>query len=227
LTAMKIPGERRSITTSPIPTRYVGDDQILRLYDLATEKDEEASDRRGVECDQHRLYFSTLWVTGGRVGEVVLLRPDQVVWNEDALAVYSMRVFKRRKTVVRRVVISREQCPLTENFIKFVEKYRDMGSVYLLPMRQRFTSRPILDKHTSPQNIYNYITNIHPTVWPHWIRDQRSYFLRDVLGFNIYELKEWFAWSSIEMPAHYVRAEEESMLRKQGLSRVPEIMLEG
>jgi len=225
--ALKVPGERRSITTSPIPTSYVGDDTIRWLYHLAREKDEEISLQRGIDCDQHRLYFTSLWVTGGRIGEVVLLRPEQVVWNKEALAIYSMRVFKRRKPVVRRVLISRRRCPLAENFIEFVEKYRDMGSVYLLPIRQRFTSEPILDRHTSSQNVYNYITNIHPTIWPHWIRDQRAYFLRDVLGFSIYELRKWFEWATIAMPAHYIKPGEAEMLRKQGVSSIPEIVLEG
>ena len=82
------------------------------------------------------------------------------------------------------------------------------------------------EKHISTAHVYNQICEIDPEIWPHWIRDQRSWHLAADLedggrGFDIYLLKEWFEWSSIEMPAHYAgRRGEKDILEHLGVQDI-------
>ena len=74
--------------------------------------------------------------------------------------------------------------------------------------------------------VYKKILEIDPTIWPHWLRDQRSWHLSAPVeqggrGFDSYELKEWFKWKSMDMPAHYAgRRGEEDILRKLGIQDI-------
>lgn len=49
---------------------------------------------------------------------------------------------------------------------------------------------------------------IHKDLFPHWFRSMRASFLVYVRDFNVYELRQWFMWKSLDTPGSYVRGVE-------------------
>jgi len=203
---------RRSIMHDA-PQHWVGWDRIMNLYQKALRNDKDSA-----------LYFSTLFETGGRKEEVLLLRPKQIYWNDTIIKIENMEVLKRRKRYTRNVFIKIEDEPLAPIFIDYVQ---DCDTRYLLPgYGAPFSTMINPDTHISSAHIYNKIREIDPDIWPHWIRDQRSWHLSAGVeeggrDFDSYELKEWFAWASMDMPAHYAgRRSEEDILRKLGVEDI-------
>ena len=198
---------RRSISTHAIDY-WVGWKKILSLHDKACELDKVQNTNR------HSLYFTTIFETGGRRNEVMMLQPEQIRWNEDIIKVTRMRVLKRRRTYVRDVFIKIDGNPLADTFIQHVQ---ECDTKYLLPgygssvnkdKVNRFSKTINPDKHISRETIYKTICEIDPNIWTHWLRDQRSWQLSAPIeqggrGFDSYLLKEWFNWASMDMPSHY------------------------
>ena len=130
-----------------------------------------------------------------------------------------MEVKKRRRRFTRTVMIKIEDNPLALDFIEFVEQCE---TDYLFPARTPFHGNIISDSHISTTTVYEKVTAIDPDVWPHWIRDQRSWHLSDIRGLDPYELKAWFEWSSMEMPAHYAgRRREKDLARALEIKKLP------
>ena len=208
---------RRSILHDA-PQHWVGWDRIMELYRHALTLKSLG------ERLFHSLYFSTLFLTGSRISEVLRLRPGQIHWNDEIIKIENMEVLKRRRRFTRNVIIKIEDNPLTLPFIDHVE---DCDTRYLLPGFGVPGGRTI-DPNSMVSRVYVYerICEIDPDVWPHWIRDQRSWHLsaeieQDGRGFDSYELKEWYAWASMDMPAHYAgRRGEEDILRKLGIQDI-------
>ena len=97
------------------PNRWIGWDRILELYRKAKHLDKVAG------TIDHALYFTTLFITGGRVNEVLDLNPEQIAWNDEIIRIDRMEVLKRRKRFTRTVFIKREGNPLADPFINLVE----------------------------------------------------------------------------------------------------------
>ena len=209
--------KRRSILHDA-QNRWVGWDVIENLYDHACKLDE--GDGRSMRA----LYFSTLFETGGRMSEAILLRPEQIEWNEEIIKIENMEVRKRRIRFTRNVIIKIEDNPLA---LPFIDHVSQCNTRYLLPgYTGKFSTEIDPNKHVSTAHIYNKIVEIDPEIWPHWLRDQRSWHLSAEIeqggrGFDIYLLKEWFEWASIEMPSYYAgRRGEEDILEQLGVSDI-------
>ena len=214
---MTIRKNRRSILHDT-PNRWVGWRYIQSLYDHACEMDE------GNDRATHSLYFITLFETGGRKEEVILLRPDQIESNEEIIKINNMEVLKWRRRHTRNVFIKIEDNPLAQTFLDHVSK---CNTRYLLPgYSGPFSTEIDPNKHVSLSHVYNKIVEIDPEIWPHWLRDQRSWHLSADIEqggreFDIYLLKEWFQWASIEMPSHYAgRREERDILDHFGVEDI-------
>jgi integrase len=210
-------GIRRSILHDA-PSIWVGWNEILRLHERAVELD------RDEDTPKHSLYFTTIFETGGRLSECMLLQPTQFKWIDKAIKVEHMEVFKQRKKrrFTRNVIIKRDaNDPLAEVLLEHVKA---CTTKYLLPGYGSPFSKTIdPERHASHAYIYNKIIEISPDIWCHWLRDQRSWHLSAPIeqggrGFDVYLLKAWFAWKSMEMPAHYAgRREEREILDAFGL----------
>lgn len=217
--------KRRAITTHAIDY-WVGWKRIMDLHNKAVELDKD--------LDQlfHSLYFSVIFETGGRAGEVVLLRPEQIHIEEDHIKITRMKVLKHRKTFVRNVYIKIDQNPLAPIFIKHVEKCK---TKFLLPgygnytdtnSKNKFSRRINPDRHISTTHVYNNICEIDKDIWPHWLRDQRSWQLYAKVEeggreLDSFELKDWFGWARMDMPAHYAgRRSDKDILRRLGVKDI-------
>lgn len=221
---------RRAISTHAIDY-WVGWEKILSLHKKALEIDKDHFRQ------DHSLYFVTIFETGGRVSEIILLRPEQIRWNDSTIKITRMRVHKqRRATKVRNVFIKIKDNPLAQTFIDHVKA---CDTKYLLPgygpsiepsPLNRFRRKINPNRHISTTHVYKKITAIDPDIWPHWLRDQRSWHLSAEIeqggsGFDAYELKEWFGWTSMDMPAQYAgRRGEKDILRKLGIEDVKEVV---
>lgn len=212
------PRHRRSILHDT-PNEFLGWKAILSWHDTALQLD------RVEETNEHSLYFVVLFETGGRMNEVLLLRPEQIKRNEDAIKIENMEVLKRRVRFTRDVLIKiDDNNPLAKVFVEFVEECK---TKYLLPAYTRFSRRLINDRHTSASTVYNKVRAIHPNVWPHLLRDQRAYHLHAPIaeggrGLDPYEHRAWFEWARMEMPLHYVgRRSEKDLTEALGIKKVP------
>lgn len=202
------------------PRKYLGKETILNYWRIAKQLDLEQ------KTNQHELYLVSLYVTGGRIQEVLKLRPEQIRWNEEAIFIDRMEVLKRRKRWTRDVLIKRDALdPLASIFIDLVNS---CNTQYLLPARTKFTSKIIPEKHISTFTVYTKIKEIPDmtlrgkTLWPHLLRDQRAYFFKEIRGFDPYELQKWFSWARMDMPAHYVgNPETKKLAEKLGIKNIP------
>jgi len=94
---------RRSIKHGDAPY-YRGISQIQGYYDAAYEKLKRKV--FGVEKVQFapfpedsQRHFLTLWVSGAREGEAIMLKPEEWKWNEEAIGYGKMPVLKKREVV--------------------------------------------------------------------------------------------------------------------------------
>ena len=163
--------------------------------------------------------FVTLFETGGRVSEVVQLKPDNFIWNEEAIKVEGMIVKKARKRKKRDFLIKRdEQNPLTEDLISFVEH---CDTEYLFPRVTRFGVKAISNLPTSTTRIYLKVREISDDLWCHWFRAMRASYNVFVRKMDIFDLQKWFAWTSVDTPAHYINQTLEKQAEQMGIKQIP------
>ena len=211
-----MPRRKRRAILHDAPNEWVGWERILALRDKAQNLDE--LDGR----NEHSLFFTTIFETGGRLSECLLLQPSRIKWNDKAIKIVSMEVFKYRRRFTRNVYIKRdENNPLSEVFLEYVKACE---TKYLLPgYGEPFSTTIDPNSHISSTYVYLKIREIDDDIWPHWLRDQRSWHLsapaeKGGREFDIYLLKSWFRWESMDMPAHYAgRREEKEILEALGL----------
>lgn len=191
----------------------------LRYYETAEKLDKAKG------TNERTLYFSTIFETGGRKGEIILLRPSQIFWDDESIRVENMEVFKRRRRFTRNVLIRiDENNPLAWNFLEFVE---DCDTKYLLPGRVPFVGSIDPERHVSVATIYKKICEIDENIWPHWIRDQRAYHLaakKEDGGRELdpYDHRAWFEWARMDMPLYYVgRRAEKDIAKALGIKKIP------
>jgi len=185
---------------------WIGMDSLLSYYN---------------ECptDFHKKVFLFLFETGGRVSEVIELRPEQFNWNEEAIRVGRMTVLKYRKRMRRDFLIKRDELnPLTEDLLSFV---KDCETKFLFPKGERITGNIIPDKHTSRVRIYKKVREISDDLWCHWFRAQRASFNVFVRGMDAFQLADWFKWKSMDTPLHYINQTLAGMAENMGIKNIP------
>lgn len=193
---------RRSIIDVP---PWIGNDNLLSYYHKCP-------------TDLHRNLFATLFETGGRVSEVVELRPEQFNWNDNAIVIGGMVVLKYRRRMRRDVYIKRdEENPLAEDLVSFVE---GCGTDYLFPRTAPLTGEVIVpNMPTSRTRLYLKVREISDDLWCHWFRSQRASFLVYVRGLDAFQLKDWFNWKSMDSAGHYVKGK--TLAEALGIEKVP------
>ena len=194
---------RRSVEDVP---EWIGWDRMLSYY-------------RKSPSPLHRNLFVTLFETGGRASEVVLLKPDNFIWNDEAIKVEGMIVKKYRKHKRRTFLIKiDEQNPLTEDLISFISHCE---TEYLFPRVTSFGVKTISNVPTSTTRLYLKVREISDDLWCHWFRAMRASFNVFVRKMDIFALKDWFQWKSVDTPAHYVNQSLEKQAKQMGIKQVP------
>ncbi len=217
--------ERRSIEGN-IP-EWPGWSAFLKYYDAID---------HAFYPEDSRLYFVTIFEIGCRESEAILLRPEQFVWNDEAIRVRGVPVLKKTKKIetgltlpngkpetirvkkdfVRDVFIKFENNILAHTLVSFVEK---CDTDYLLPSRNRFSREIIPNRHTSRGTVYNRITEIHPDLFPHKLRGYRASHLVHERGLSLQALIKWFEWEDTKTALHYTRTRD--IAKAMGIKDVP------
>jgi integrase len=84
-----------------------------------------------------KLYFTTLFQTGCRRAEAVLIETDDIYYNEEGIAIYNVPVLKKHWLVKRTILIKND--PRNVLYPHFLKMVRDAEGHYLLYGRQKFT----------------------------------------------------------------------------------------
>jgi hypothetical protein len=193
---------------------FLGFPQMLKLLQYAP-------------SDEHRKIFATYFTTGCRLYEGAQLEPRMVDFSDKDFIWVSQCVLlkKRDETSTREfpIYLHNPLDPNTPNpfvlkLIQTVNEAQENGCEYLFPKQLPFANGISKTGHASSKYLYQKIREVDTVgvvkvrnpngielgLWPHWIRSQSAQYLLDVMRFNSYELKDWFAWSNLAMSEHYV-----------------------
>lgn len=167
--------------------------------------------------EDSKMYGTVLFETGCREAEVVLLKPEMFLWNEESVIVRNAPVLKKKKRTTRDIVIKiDERNPLAYPLIEYVEACE---SDYLLPGRKRFTREIEPWRHISTKTVYNRIVDIHPDLWPHALRGYRASMLVYERNFSVQDLVGWFNWKSADTALHYTKTRD--IASSMGIRELP------
>jgi hypothetical protein len=178
--------------------------------------------------------IAALFLTGGRVNEVVPLRRLGFEVTPESINVRGMQVLKRFKAVdvhtgpdgrktytTEPVHVTRGVIPIepTEPLVPYLMKWVEKSSDYLFPSPAEHRN------HISGTRAYQIVTDvgerIGEEIWPHWFRSQRASQLVVDYGFNIHELADWFKWVDMETARQYAKLDPSVFIRiyKKGLKK--------
>jgi integrase len=184
--------------------RWVKWEGILELY--------EKCDNSKAIFDA-RLYFVTLFETGCRCSEAVLLKPNQFEVSDNGIIVYEAIVLKNKKQTSRDIVISKLDNPLADTLEEMVKACK---TKYLFPGKTPAGS--IREgEHITARTVYNRINEIDGVLFPHCLRAHRAYHLTYERNFKVNDLMAWFGWASANTPIHYTATRD--MLFRMGLDK--------
>ena len=167
--------------------------------------------------EDSRKYATILFETGCRISEVVQLKPDMFTWNEDAVVCWTAPLLKKGEKATRRIYIKLDdRNPLGYALVEYLEACK---TEYLMPGLKRFTRAIEPWRHVSVKTLYNRITELHPSFFPHILRGYRAGMLVTERNFSMRQLMAWFDWKSADMAAHYTKIRDipESM----GIKNIP------
>lgn len=159
----------------------------------------------------HQNMLITLFETGCRSSELIQLRREHFIWNDEAIFAKRILVLKRKRQVYRDFYIKRDKKnPLAEDFVDFLTESR---GEFLFPGRQ--------NGHTSRITLYRRISEVSPELWPHFLRSQKARFLTKIRGFNVIRLTEFFNWKSSDTALWYVGTRLKDQQEALGIKKVP------
>ena len=184
---------------------WVGEEQILEYYETAKSIDAHW------ETGGVALTFCVLFVTGARVSEALALKVEHVRYDDKWITIDKLPVLKQKKgkTAMRTFIIPRYDI-LAEEFITYLNDAEREGRVYLIGgFTGKFSSESDMEKPATRSLVYKRISMISKNLWPHRVRDLRALHLAGKrkdggYHFDVYAMKDWFGWKSVEMPAYYV-----------------------
>lgn len=168
------------------------------------------------DYEDSRLVFNTIFQTGARESEAILIRPEMFRYNEEAI-MGRIPLLKKRRKAVRDVIIKiDDRNPLA---LEFRDTLENCKTDYLLPRRRRYTREIVAHEHTSKSTVYRRITELHPDLWPHAIRGYRASMLVNERNFTVQNLVSWFQWTNANMAIHYTRTRD--LAGEMGIKELP------
>lgn len=194
-TLMGLVEECRNTTYKPSPV-WPADEALIEEYR-----------QRLIRRDQ--ALIAALFLTGGRVNEVVPLRKANFEYylqaTPPAIRVRGMTVLKRYKKVDtykdsegrKRYVTERVTMSRGVFSINMKEPLVPVLTSWLAEVDDHLFESPARDRsHISDSWAYKIVRRVGKRigveVWPHWFRSQRASQLVTDYGFPIHELADWF-----------------------------------
>lgn len=193
-----------------------------RITGLNTdETDAEKYRERLIHRD--KALIAALFLTGGRVNEVVPLRKSQFEIHPLSLQVRGMRVLKRYKKLGHTVDEQGRKHYVTETIaatrgivpIRYAEPLVPVLLGYLKTVDDFLFPSPVRSRdYISGAWAYQIVTSIGERlgveVWPHWFRSQRASQLATEYSFDIQVLADWFKWSKLDTARIYTKLDPSS-----------------
>ena len=190
---------------------------------------EEYRDRL-VRRDQ--ALIAALFLTGGRVSEVVPLRKNNfsLQGEPDAIIVTDMpreKSFRKvgeyvengkKRWITEKVEATRRDFPILKNeaLVPILTSWLEETEDYL------FTSPAKHRTHLTRVRAYQIVTDLGERcgekIWPHWFRSQRASQLASEYGFELHALIDFFDWKDVETALTYSRL---------GAKRLTALMVKG
>lgn len=190
---------------------------IKQIYDLMTSKEWPYKTQPDFYHTRDRALMSLLFLTAGRISEVLTLRKEQFDFeaDENFIVIRNMILVKRLKTrkgkpVRHRTAPIRDEVPLPlkgplSRFTKPVQDYLDLIEE---PKEKLFEFK----RHRAWQ-IVNYITG----QWCHWFRSQAESYYGKYVYSTPFALRDFVGVSDIESLGPYVKTQwrdyKEKLLR--------------
>jgi len=183
---------------------FCGWDYLMRIIKRA---------RKGEE----RALIATLFLTGGRVSEVLQLRRDHFdLSNEKVILVKGMPVEKRFRKVGEYKIGGKVKWDTVKEFDE--RTFPIMRSEPLVPTLLEWLNG-IHDKDKllfdmSRTKAFYIVRDVEKDLYPHWFRAQRASQLAAEYGFDLHSLMDYFHWKDIQIALHYSRLGWQGLARK-------------
>ena len=171
-----------------------------------------------------------LFETGGRAEEVLTLRPEQFVVEDDYVLVMRMSVLKQREKVYTRTK-SGEYILDKKGQRKFTWRRREVDRTF--PISRSDPLMPPLLSYIKTvkegdrlfkykyDKLYKIVRDIqkpedakHGPWWPHRFRAERATQLVVEKGFDVLGLMEWFGWKRTDTPVNYAKLNPKDLIKK-------------
>jgi integrase len=173
--------------------------------------------------EEGRALFSTAFLTGGRITEVLELTADNFIFTDDFIRVKRMPLKKRYSKTGEWVewVDERPTNTLRRLYHWDIEKGAWFRKRYETVRREEFRAEfafprseplvPILiewveakeDKLFQMSRFKAYRIMKEIGIYPHWLRAQRASCLIAFWGFTMEQMMEWMGWEELTTARHY------------------------
>ena len=154
------------------------------------------------ERERDRALIASLFETGGRVSEVLLLTKDMFLVQDPYLIVRAMPVLKRYE----KIGVDEKGKWITKKkkgYRTFPIHCREPLVSYLEDWLNTLEGKRLFD--IGRVRVYQIVKEIDPEIFPHWFRGQRASQLALEYGFSIHDLVDFFNWKDLQTAIHYSR----------------------
>lgn len=175
-------------------------------------------DQRDHLRERDKALVATLFETGGRVSEVLMLRKQNFHIQKDRVLVKGMRVLKRYRKVgeykersgrkswktdsvftTRGIFTVRRFEPLAPIMVSWIEACND----YIFPSGSNKNKLQHLSRTRAYQILRDLGRRVGIHLYNHWFRAQRASQLASEYSFREHELLRWFSWKRYETAMKY------------------------
>ena len=192
-----------------------------------------------------RTLVATLFLTGGRISEVLLLKKENFdLSHEDVIVVKSMPLVKRFQRVTK---TKKWKCvshcnkrwgekPSSEEFRTHeIQEYvgwatKPLKDYRTFPIVRKDPPVPILEEwlnriprkelklfSISRVQAFLIIRGLGENLYPHWFRAQRACQLAYEYDYDLHDLMDFFVWKDFKIAMHYSRLGWKGLAKKMGV----------
>jgi len=178
--------------------------------------------------------FATLFETGCRISEGLMLDSSMFVENTDTLRIYSVPVLKKNHKLGKKRISKELQVILTPEQLERLDQYYEETKPLDKPKKEVFRTIPIPKKEPLVSAMMNWvheqdgllfpgldrfeayrmINGVDDAWWLHRIRSERATQLTIEYNYTIQDLMKFFNWSSPNIAARYVRLNPSDLEKK-------------
>lgn len=172
-----------------------------------------------------KALIATLFETGGRVSEVLMLKKlNFVLSNPEIILVENMPIVKRHKKVGEYIDRKGKKRWKTEKYIAY-RTFPIRTGEPLVPYMKKWVLQLKLPEQLlfdlSRVRVFQIIKALDKNLYPHWFRAQRASQLTHDYGyryrFDLDAQLDWFKWKHIETAKRYAKMGWESLAERMGI----------